>query len=79
MCYLCVNRYRKPVEPGHKLLVTLRYMATGARDVLSHFRNLFGELDEEVDEDYRGYVRLDSEMFHEVLQRIAPRITKSSK
>ena len=29
MCYLFVNRLRKAVEPGHKLLVTLRYMSTG--------------------------------------------------
>lgn len=29
MFCLCVHRGRKPIEPGHKLLVTLRYMATG--------------------------------------------------
>lgn len=26
---MCVNRARKSIEPGHRLLVTLRYMATG--------------------------------------------------
>ena len=50
----------------------------GGREVHSQFRNLFEELDEEFDEDYRGYVRLDRELFHEILVRIAPRITKSS-
>lgn len=26
---MCVNRARKSIEPGHRLLVTIRYMATG--------------------------------------------------
>lgn len=46
------------------------------RGVHSQYRNLFEELDEQFDEDYRSYVRMDRQLFHEVLQRVAPRITK---
>ena len=43
------------------------------------YHNLLEELDQTCQEDYRGYVRMDRNMFGELLQRIAPRITKSDR
>lgn len=43
------------------------------------YYNLIQELDRECAEDYRAYLRMDRNMFGEVLERIAPRITKSDR
>lgn len=49
------------------------------RQIHSQYANLFQQLDQEFDMDYRSYVRLDRNTFNEVLTRIAPRITKSPR
>ena len=49
------------------------------RPIHSQFYTIFEELDLEVDEDYRGYVRIDRNMFAQILQRIEPRITKDPR
>lgn len=49
------------------------------REVHSQFRNIFEEMDAACQGDYMAYVRMDRESFHEVLQRITPRIRKSTR
>ena len=46
---------------------------------LGQYHKLFTFLDTEFQEDYQEYLRLDREVFGEVLQRVAPRITKSAR
>jgi hypothetical protein len=43
------------------------------------YYHLFEELDRETLMDYKGYIRIDRELFAEILQRVAPRITKSTR
>ena len=49
------------------------------REVHSQYRNLFEELDEEVEGDYMSYVRMDRNSFAEVLHRVAPRLRKNPR
>ena len=46
---------------------------------LGQFYNLFEVLDRDFNNDYRQYLRLDRDLFAEVLRRVAPRITKSTR
>lgn len=50
-----------------------------AREVHSQYANLFEELDLEFDMDYRAYVRMDRNLFSEILERVGPRITKNPR
>ena len=49
------------------------------RQLHGQFYNIFEELDQECVDDYRSYLRLDRNLFAEVLQRIEPRITKDPR
>ena len=53
------------------------------RDMNSQYTNIFQQLDEFVEQhgggDYLGYIRIDQNTFAEVLERIGPRITKSTR
>ena len=51
----------------------------GRRQVHGQYYNLFEELDRETLMDYRGYIRMDRELFAEILHRVAPRITKDNR
>ncbi len=46
------------------------------RPLLGQYETLFQELDQQSAGDYFGFIRMDRNMFAEVLQRVAPRITK---
>ena len=47
--------------------------------MLGQYDTLFQELDWESAGDYFGYIRMDHNLFAEILQRVAPRITKGPK
>jgi len=47
------------------------------RRELGQYHNLFELLDREFQGDYERYLRLDRDLFGEILRRVAPRITKS--
>lgn len=49
------------------------------RPILGQYDTLFQELDRESQGDYMGFIRLDRNLFHEILQRVAPRICKSDR
>ena len=49
------------------------------RRLYGQYDTLFQELDRESRGDYLSYVRMDRNMFAELLYRIAPRITKSER
>ena len=49
------------------------------RRELGQYHNLFELLDRRFQGDYEKYLRLDRDLFAEVLRRVAPRITKSSR
>lgn len=51
----------------------------GRRRVHGQYYNLFQELDRETRLDYHGYVRMSRNDFHDILERIAPRITKCGR
>lgn len=44
------------------------------RQMHSQYRNLFEEMDADCQGDYMSYVRMDRESFHELLERVGPRI-----
>lgn len=49
------------------------------RGVHSQYRNIFEWLDGEFQEDYMSYIRMDRESFHEILERVAPRLRKNPR
>lgn len=49
------------------------------RAIHSQYDHLFQQLDQECDMDYKSYVRMDRNTFAELLNRIAPRITKNPR
>ena len=49
------------------------------RSMLGQYETLFQELDRESEGDYMGYIRMDQNLFGEILQRVSPRITKGPK
>ena len=49
------------------------------RPMQGQYYHIFEELDRRCGLDYKSYIRLDRNLFHEVLQRVAPRITKSDR
>ena len=49
------------------------------RREFGQYYTLFEELDRVCQGDYQGYLRLDRNLFAEVLMRVAPRITKSDR
>lgn len=46
---------------------------------MGQYHKLFTFLDREFNEDYQEYLRVDRNLFGEILQRVAPRITKSDR
>lgn len=44
------------------------------RQMHSQYRNIFEEMDAHCQGDYMAYVRMDRDSFHEVLERVGPRI-----
>ena len=51
----------------------------GRRLLHGQFYHIFEELDRECQDDYRSYIRIDRELFAEILRRIEPRITKDPR
>lgn len=51
----------------------------GRRQLHGEFYTIFDELDRECQEDYRSYIRIDRNLFGEVLRRIEGRITKDPR
>ena len=49
------------------------------RPLHGQYHHLFQELDEEFDMDYVSYMRVDRNMFAELIQRVGPRILKSQR
>lgn len=49
------------------------------RHLFGQYETLFQELDQEAAGDYLGFIRMDRNLFAEVLQRVAPRITKGPR
>ena len=49
------------------------------RTMLGQYDTLFQELDRESAGDYFGYIRMDRNLFAEILQRVAQRITKGPR
>lgn len=49
------------------------------RRFFGQYQTLFTELEREFHGDFMGFIRIDRNLFAEVLQRIAPRITKATK
>lgn len=52
------------------------------REMQSQYANIFQSLDQIVDQcagDYMGYVRMDRNMFAEILHRVTPRIRKNPR
>lgn len=47
--------------------------------MLGQYDTLFQELDRECQGDYMNFIRLDRNVFHEVLQRVAPRIAMNDR
>lgn len=46
------------------------------RQLFGHYENLMAELDRESHGDFRGFLRMEPAMFHELLTRLTPRLTK---
>ena len=46
---------------------------------LGQYETLFQELDRESEGDYMGFMRMDRNLFAEVLQRVEPRIVRSER
>lgn len=46
---------------------------------MGQYHRLFAFLDREFNEDYQDYLRVDRNLFGEILRRVAPRITKSNR
>ena len=49
------------------------------RPLLGQYERLMAELERESRGDFRGFLRMEPEMFHELLNRVGPRITKSAQ
>jgi hypothetical protein len=49
------------------------------RPLFGQYETLFQELDQQSAGDYFGFIRMDRNVFAEVLQRVAPRITKGPR
>lgn len=49
------------------------------RALFGQYDTLFQELDRESDGDYMSFIRMDRNLFAELLHRVAPRITKGPK
>ena len=49
------------------------------RAMLGQYNTLLQELDRESEGDYMGYIRMDRTLFGEILQRVAPRITRGQR
>ena len=49
------------------------------RPLLGQYDTLMQELIRESRGDFKGYLRMDPEMFHELLVRVSPRVTKSEE
>jgi hypothetical protein len=49
------------------------------RPFLGQYETLFAELDRESHGDYMAFIRIDRNLFAEVLQRVSPRITKGPR
>ena len=49
------------------------------RQVHGQYYHLFEELDRETEMDYMGYIRMDRNLFADILGRLAPRITKNTR
>lgn len=46
------------------------------RQIFGHYDTLIGELDRESHGDFANYMRMEPAMFHEILLRLTPRLTK---
>ena len=44
--------------------------------MIGQYHTLFQELDRECAGDYMNYIRMDRNLFHEVLHRVLPRVSK---
>lgn len=49
------------------------------REMHSQYHHLFQQLDEELDMDYKSYVRMDRNTFREILERVGPRLRKNPR
>ena len=49
------------------------------RPRLGQYETLFQALDRESDGDYMGFIRMDRNLFAEVVQRVEPRIVRSER
>lgn len=49
------------------------------RQIFGQYETLFQELERESRGDFQAYLRMDRDIFAELLQRIEPRITKSER
>lgn len=49
------------------------------RHLFGQYETLFHELDEQAAGDYLGFIRMDRNLFAEVLDRVAPLITKGPR
>jgi hypothetical protein len=49
------------------------------RPLHGQYHHLFQELDQECEMDYMAYIRVDRNMFAELLERVGPRIMKSQR
>ena len=47
------------------------------RPTYGHFENLMVELEREHHGDFKGFLRMEPDMFHELVQRVGPWIQKS--
>ena len=82
LALLGLRRRRRQREERRKRIAPRRWwVKPWVRDRVIHsqYGNLFQQLDQECDMDYKSYVRLDRNTFAELLQRIAPRITKNPR
>ena len=48
------------------------------RSLLGHYDTLMQELIRESAGDFKSFMRMEPDLFHELVQRVSPRITKSS-
>jgi len=49
------------------------------RPAYGQFENLMVELEREHHGDFKGFLRMEPAMFHEIVQRVGPRIQKSTE
>ena len=73
------RRQRQREGRGRKRWWVKPWTSIERRIVFGPYYNLIEELDRECQEDYRSYLRMDRNMFGEVLERIAPMITKCDR